>query len=99
MANETRKYLLDQFQTHLSSDFEDFCERHNLAPSTSGFITFLIDHELILKTNILRYTVLKEIARMAEENGLNKTQAASLLAHRFNISERTVWNILRGARG
>ncbi len=95
MKNDIRKYLLDKFQTFVLSDFDDYCQRHGLEPSALGLTTFLIDQDLIQKTVIQQYAVQKEFGRVFPGEAVTKTQAIGIISHRFNISERTVWNILR----
>ena len=95
MASEIRKYLLDKFQAHLRLEFDSFCKQHGLEGSNEHLATFLIDRDLVQKADIQRYTVLKEFALLYLSDQTNKTQAVSTISHRFNISERTVWNILK----
>lgn len=98
MQNEVRKHLLDLFQAHLLEEFKAYCSMHGQKTSNVALITFLIDRKLIPRTAIQTYAVQQETARlMAQtgEGGMTKTQAVSLLAQRFGISERTVWNMLK----
>lgn len=98
MSNEFRKHLLDKFQVHLLADFNGYCQRHGLEPTNAALVTFMIDRELVPKPELQRFTVQQEVADIlgkSEENDLNKTQAVGIVAHRFNISERTVWNMLK----
>lgn len=102
MQNEVRKHLLDRFQAHLLEDFGAFCALHGLEPSNAALATFLIDRELVPRSVIQAYAVQREAAGLmarSGEGGMNKTQAVSLLAHRFGITERTVWNILKANKG
>lgn len=95
MPNELRKYLLDKFQAHLCEAFESYCTMHGLKQSNFGLITFLIDHDLIQKVDLQRFAVLKEIGQLLAQEAANKTQVVNIISHRFNLSERTVWNILK----
>ncbi len=90
-----RKHILDRFQEHLSESYETWCERHGVEKSDGRLVTFLIDHDLIPAAHIQRYAVLREFDKMSGEPYFQKTQTVTSLAHRFNISERTVWNIIK----
>lgn len=83
------------FQKYLDHDYETWCKRHGLKKSDEGLITFLIDKDLIPASIIQRYAISREFEEMCKDPLHQKTQAVNSLAHRFNISERTVWNILR----
>ncbi|MBK8565060.1 MAG: hypothetical protein IPN76_17415 [Saprospiraceae bacterium] len=92
-----RKHLMDKFFEHLNQSFGAWCSTHEMPNSEDCFLTFLIDQDLIPPTNILRYTVQLEMSRLCKENSLQKTHNVEILAHRFNLSERTIWNILKHA--
>ena len=64
-------------------------------PNSSGLITYLIDRGFIGETDIRRYTMQKEYEVLMSGKAANKTHAVSIISHRFNISERTVWNLLK----
>lgn len=95
---EARKRLLDRFQDHLHQNFETYCERHGIDKTDIQLITFLIDQDLISSVHIQRYAVVNEFEKLRAEQGCPKIQAVNVLAHRFNISERTVWTILKNIR-
>lgn len=90
-----RKHLLDRFQEHLGERYQMWCERHDVQKSDNLLITFLIDQDLIPTTLIKRYAVLREFDKLSQEPDAHKTHTVNTLAHRFNISERTVWSILK----
>lgn len=94
---ETRKHLLDRFQEHVYKNFEAYCERHQFENTKAGLITYLIDHELIPVAHLQRYTILREFEQLHLEASFQKTQVVGLLSHRFHLSERTVWSILKRA--
>lgn len=98
--SEPKKYILDQFQTHLKSSFETYCIRHNLKNSQEQFISYLIDHQLITPINLQKFTILREYedlrARYTDET--KKTEFVNILASRFCLSERTVWGILKAVK-
>ena len=92
---ETRKYILDKFQTHVHNRYEHFCDKHGIPKSDDQLLTFLIDQNLI-PTNLLQhFTVRCEYETLASDRGFPKTQAVALLSQRFSLAERTVWNILK----
>ena len=90
-----RKHLLDKFQEHLQQRFESWCQQHGVPISDDRLLTYLIDQELIPTSSILRYTVLREIEALCLEQQCQKTQSVGILANRFNLSERTIWNIIK----
>lgn len=96
--DEPRKYILDRFQEHLRTSFEGFCTRHALEPTEGQFVSFLIDQDLIPRTNLQRFTVLREFEKINAVEEHPKSQLVGVLASRFCISERTVWGILKHYR-
>lgn len=98
--NTYKKLILDRFQEHVQYDYDNYCERHNLDNTNrERLLTFLIDQDLIPPAHIQRYTVLHEFEQVLAQQELQKTRAVLTLAHRFSISERTVWSILRQVKG
>jgi hypothetical protein len=95
---ETRKQILDKFQEHVEQSFKIYCERHGKSYTGNQIIPFLIDFDLIPVANIKKYVVLKEFEIISSSKDLRKTEIVGMLANRFNISERTVWNILKQVR-
>jgi hypothetical protein len=69
--------------------------RHDLKKSEDHFITFLIDQNLILTSQLQRFTVWKEFEKMCAEEDYTKSVIVNTLANRFSLSERTVWTILK----
>jgi len=92
---EPRKYILDRFQEHLRIGYEAYCARHGLQNTSEQFITFLIDQDLISPAHLQRYTVIQEFEKLKSEHQCLKTQAVDTLANRFQLSERTIWSMLR----
>ena len=91
-----KKRILDRFQQHLQQEYEAYCQRHGLQKTDNqDLLTFLIDRNLIPATHIQRYTVLQEFPSVFQEQECHKTHAVHTLAHRFSLSERTVWSILK----
>jgi len=92
---ENRKLILDKFQEHIDTDYHNFCERHQINPSTNALLTFLIDQNLIPAVSIKRYTVNQEFENLTEQFNSKKTKTVNALSDKFNIPERTIWGILK----
>ncbi len=92
-----RKHLLDRFQRHLEERYQAWCDRHGVQKSDDHLVTFLIDQDLIPSMQIQRYAILNEFDKLSQSPEFHKTLTVNTLAHRFNISERTVWNILKNS--
>ena len=96
---EIHKKMLDDFHSRLTNDFTQYFESYSKGEEkVSEFITFLIDHSLIDKHTIRRYTVLREFKALFD-GGKNKTTLVGELARKYNISERSVWSVLKGYEG
>lgn len=80
---------------HLERSFTEYCGRHGQQETNANFVTYLIDHDLITLPYLQRFTVIREYEQLKEENEHPKTLLVDTLAHRFSISERTVWGILK----
>ena len=90
--NRNNKVELDQFQFRLLENYNRYCERHLLDKHNVEYlVSYLIDHNIINATTIRRYTILKAFK---ESNG-GKTAIVKKMADRFNISERSIYHILR----
>lgn len=90
-----KKYILDKFQEHLQTNFESFCERHDIEKTPSQCVNFMIDQGLIAPAHLQRYAVAREFEKICAEYNYPKTQVVGTLANRFSLSERTVWSVLR----
>ncbi|MEL6867846.1 MAG: hypothetical protein AAFP19_25705 [Bacteroidota bacterium] len=94
------KQILDKFQVYLSESYAQYCELHDQPPSIEGFITYIIDQDLVSHSGIRRYTILKEYLHLSKSKDAHgqKTKLVALLASRFNISERSIWSLLRNTK-
>ena len=90
-----KKHLIDKFQEHLEAQYDEYCRRHDIAKNEHQLIGYLIDQMLIHPTLLQKYTILREYEKINHESKCPKTQAVETLANRFNLSERTVWSILK----
>lgn len=89
-----RKIMLDGFQKHLFSEYQSYCQRHDISPTMERFITFLIDKDLISPITIKRYTVLQEFDDLYLKLENQKTKTVNALSDKFDIPPRTIWGIL-----
>ena len=92
---KNKKYILDKFEEHLFLKYEAYCKSLNQKRTCEGFLTFLIDHDLISPTAIKRFAVAEEFVRLNQNGKINKTQTVHTVASLFNIPERTIWGILK----
>ena len=90
-----QKQLLDTFSERLQNNFSEYCQEQNLESKIPELITYIIDQGLINKTSVKRYAILEAYDFLKEQNKMNKTQIVEVLANRFNITSRSVWNVLR----
>lgn len=95
---EPRKLILDKFQEHLEKGFTEYCLRHQLEASNHNFSTYIIDQNLITLPYLQRFAVTREYEYMMERDACSKSILVNTLAHRFSISERTVWEILKNIK-
>jgi len=95
MTNVTRKQVVDIFCEKLEANFQQYCAEHGLPVHIGSFTTYLIDQELIDGNVIRHYAILELFKDLYPVNEHQKTQTVRILAKRFNLSARTIWNVLR----
>lgn len=95
MKQVYKKQLTDSFSNAILNKFDQYCIEQNINPNLENFLTYLVDRGLIPSGTIQNYTVVEAFVHMSNLNGTNKTKLVESLANRFNITSRTVWNILR----
>ena len=96
---EPKKYILDKFHEHVQVNFESYCNRHGVEQDHSHLVTYMIDQNLIALPYVQKFVILQEYAKLSKEVPLyTKTLLVETLAHKFNISVRTVWSILKNAK-
>ena len=93
--DRNRKFVLDCFQKHVQDHFLSWCHLQQVEATHEHLITFLIDQDLIPPATIQQYAVCKEYGNLNQDGAGAKTALVNLLAHRFNVSERTVWSLLK----
>lgn len=90
-----QKKLMDIFFSLIHSDFEAYCVRHQIREKNNDtFLTFLYDLNLLNENMVRRYTILEEYQKMNTLPSFQKTKAVRLLADKFQLTDRTVWNML-----
>lgn len=87
--------MMDIFCEKLYSNFQSYCNEQQLPEKLDTFTTYLIDQELIEGRIIKQYAIREFFKEVYPVNDLKKTKAVELLANRFNLSTRSIWNILR----
>ena len=90
-----QKQLLDTFSERLQRNFIDYCKEQKLEAKPDELITYLIDRGIIQTSLIKRYAILEAYDDLKNRHGLNKTQVVEVLASRFNVTSRSIWNALR----
>jgi len=97
MSNSLDKNLLNQFEIYLDANFKDYCKKHNKdVQETNQLIRYLIEHKVIKDTTIRRYAILKEYDQLILDNvRLKKVELVRRLSKHFNLSERTIYTVLK----
>ena len=93
MKELKRKQLLDTFCEKLNSNFHDYCHQHEKEVDIDMFITYIVDQELISASKIRQYTIVQTYEDLHIKKKRGKTQTVTLLASRFNLSTRSIWNV------
>ena len=94
MMQTIRKTLIDKFQEHLLIAYSSHCLKHQALESREGFISFLIDQDLIPSPQRKRYAVWKEFQNQYCPSK-SKTAVIRNIADIFNISERHTWSLIK----
>lgn len=95
MKTSYQKQLLDTFSGRLQRNFVTYCKEQGLEATPNELITYLIDREIIQASQIKKYAILEAFDDLKNRDGLTKTQVVTVLANRFNVTERSIWNTLR----
>lgn len=94
MKSGNKKQVLDTFSERLCKNFEQYCSEYRQEKDLSNFVTYLIDTELILDNAIKQYTIAETYEELMANYGGHKTQTVEALARRFNLTPRSIWNVL-----
>lgn len=92
---KTRKFIMDQFQQYILDSYQEYCQKQEMDMDPQGIITYIIDQDIVPSSSINRFTVLKEFEKLYPKNGNHKTLTVNQLSNRYNLSERTIWGILK----
>jgi hypothetical protein len=95
MNKINQKEMLDIFSNRLQQNFEDYCGNCHIPENLPNFVTYLIDREIIHPGVIRKYTIREAFHELHKREKMGKTQVVKLLAKRFKVSRRTVWNVLK----
>ena len=95
MKEQHKKQVTDVFCKSIQKDFQTYCNRHSLDQNFNTFVTYAIDFNFIPDTTIQHYAILKTFEDLGEEKQLKKTEKVDKLANRFNLTTRSIWNVLR----
>ncbi|MFK7937606.1 MAG: hypothetical protein AB8G22_29080 [Saprospiraceae bacterium] len=95
MKTSLQKRLTDDFCHKLLESYHKYCEDQQQREEVADLITFLLDRELITPISVRKYTVIRSYEQLRQETNWKKSAVVEHLARRFNLSERSVWNILR----
>lgn len=90
-----RKQLIDFFSALIHKDYKAYCERHHIPQNNDTFLNFLFTKNLFNESTVRRYTIHSEFAELNNTKKMTKSQAVRLLADKYNLSDRTVWNMIR----
>lgn len=92
---QSRKSILDIFFDKIELNFNHYCQKLEVESTNERLLTFLVDQELISNSNIQHYAILAAFEDAYQKNGEQKTKAVKEVAIRFNLSQRSIWNVLR----
>ncbi len=90
-----KKQIVDVFCKSLNTDFQAYCIRHGMEENFDTFITYAIDFNFIPDSTIQHYAIQKTFEDLEQKKQMKKTEQVNELAHRFNLTARSIWNILR----
>lgn len=84
------------FFERLCFNFHTHCEEEQLTPDLENFLAYLIDQELVGKSDIKRYAIREAFKQYYPADGAcTKEEAVGKLAKRFSLSEKGAWRLLQ----
>ncbi len=86
---------MKDFRNRMPKMFEAYCYERGVEPDTQNLITYLLDTEVIQRSKIRKFNVINEFKLQLQENGNIKTHAVNAVASRFDLSDRSVWAIIK----
>ena len=95
MKRTARKQEIDVFCDKLLHNYKKYCQIHQLPEGLNSFTTYLIDESLIEDSAIRQYAITELFKELYPRNEYKKTRTVEQLASRFNLTTRSIWNVLR----
>lgn len=92
---EFHQMLVEQFSSRLEHSYLEYCESTTINKDFKTFLLYLIDNNLLNTSDIRKYTITKEFEELLTTQKINKTGAIRILAKKFNISDRSIWTMIR----
>ena len=91
-----RKNLIDSFSRQIKEDYYNFCDRQELKKGDDTLLDFLLSKNLVGEVAVRRYIINKDFNKLIEiKRDKTKTEIVRLLSERYQLSERSVWNIIK----
>jgi len=90
-----RKQIMDIFSKRLAETYTEHCGRHHLIENNNTFLDYLIDNEFLNERKIRHFVILSEFNSLYEKNGFHKTNTVRQVADRFNLTDRTIWSVIK----
>lgn len=83
------------FKEHLLEVFNKECGDVITEDKVECFLNYLLEHQVIDSLTVRRYTIIKEFEKEYPKHDGHKTQTVYTIANKFNLSDRTVWTVLK----
>lgn len=95
---EFYQMLVEEFSSKLEHNYSDYCEIASVEKNLKTFLRYLIDNNLLNQSDIRKYTIVEEFQELLSTQQINKTNAIQILSKKFNISDRSIWSMVRRGR-
>jgi len=90
-----RKYMTDVFSKSIMENFRYHCRTIQEEVNINNLLTYLIDIEIINDSAIKHFVIQNEYTSELINLEKNKTSKVQYLASKFNMSERSIWSIIK----
>ncbi len=90
-----RKQLVDIFTKVVLKNYSEHCLRHGIPENNHTFLNFLFTKNLLREVAVRHFTISTEFKKTYDKSKSTKTQTVRLLADKYNMTERAVWNIIK----
>lgn len=94
-----QQLLIDNFSALILSEFKEYCVKYEIEATQHDFLIFLLDKKLLDNNAIHKYAVIKEYAKISSSPDFKKTKAVKFISKKYNVTDRTIWNILSTKKG